>query len=727
MNEPTLRAKMERKPQLLRFLDQLFCDSHFPKLLELAFTEQNHVTLTAVSRILLILCENLPINTLLIHRGGHSGSDRNQLLSALIEFTLHSDKGIKLNGAASLSCFLCHSHSDSNIPQRILSSAQNGIDTAANNRGLMAFYEMINDKAIARYSNKENLNAANRETAKPIGATVISALCTLSNDAAFTKQFVNTGNGLAIITHEVLHGIAVPEHALIANEAAQILRNVAREHENIKFFLQEQGCKCLLSLISSKTVQLKFLAAGALADIVYHATSNEDRENKHDLFTLTTEHLAPYMTTITDCLLKLLVADASMDGHPADTHSVVIPTAKFMKSRSPTLGEKGAFSARKLVRICLALLHRLCKDSDNAKKLIVAAGAIRSLCAKWFESVKRRHPESDLILSLLKCLATFHSTQIAFIEQNGGNVLHSLVHRPNTDGHGAAKSVSSNHHHAATIIASLVQNVETHQLVASHKIYSLLLTIRHSPDNEARKIGMETLLCFLENKDIHRFVRDDTDLAQTLAAISKFGASKQIKQRSANIIKAMLGNKAYLDMTRNVNNHNHKDQQSRGNRPKFAKAKTLKSAIRSPPTIKPKKSPSNNKKMPSSSSVTTKELKVMTQDVTAETKEVLAVPLMESEQKEKGQPDVVHPVESAVEEMVQKMEEMKVDPVHNEAIIESTEQQEMNEDTNAGHKVEDEDEAEPEMTPTLAKTQSSEKAVDFWHDEEEAEAAEAAT
>merc|ERR1719300_2216840 len=89
----SLRAKMERKPQLLRFLDQLFCDSHFPKLLELAFSEQNLVTLNAVSRILLVLCENLPINTLLIHR---DGNHRNQLLSALIEFTLHSDEGIKL-------------------------------------------------------------------------------------------------------------------------------------------------------------------------------------------------------------------------------------------------------------------------------------------------------------------------------------------------------------------------------------------------------------------------------------------------------------------------------------------------------------------------------------------------------------------------------------------------------------------------------------------------------
>ena len=87
-----------------------------------------------------------------------------------------------------------------------------------------------------------------------------------------------------------------------------------------------------------------------------------------------------------------------------------------------------SLNTRKLVRICLALLHRLCKDSDCSKKLIVEAGAMKPLCAKWFESVRRRFAESDLILSLLKSLTLFHDTQLAFIEQDGDKVLHALVH-----------------------------------------------------------------------------------------------------------------------------------------------------------------------------------------------------------------------------------------------------------------------------------------------------------
>ena len=46
-----------------------------------------------------------------------------------------------------------------------------------------------------------------------------------------------------------------------------------------------------------------------------------------------------------------------------------------------------------------------------------------------------------------------------------------------------------------------------------------------------------------------------------------------------------------------------------------------------------------------------------------------------SEQKEKGQPDEPHAAKSAVEEMMQKMEEMKVEPVHKEANIDSPEDQ----------------------------------------------------
>jgi len=131
---------------------------------------------------------------------------------------------------------------------------------------------------------------------------------------------VKTGNGLGIIINEILNGIATPKNVIIATEAAQLLRNVCREQQNIKSFLNENGCQCLLSFISSKSTQLKFLAAGALADIVYHATSNTEYDaitndprkqltDSNNLFALTTEHLSPYMTTITDCLLQLLVSE----------------------------------------------------------------------------------------------------------------------------------------------------------------------------------------------------------------------------------------------------------------------------------------------------------------------------------------------------------------------------------------------------------------------------------
>jgi len=136
------------------------------------------------------------------------------------------------------------------------------------------------------------------------------------------------------------------------------------------------------------------------------------------------------------------------------------------------------------------------------------------------------------------------------------------------------KVVSNNHNNAAIIISSLCKNIKTHKLIASHKIYSLLLTLRHSKDTEARRLSMETLLTLLENKDIHPFVRDDVDLAQTLAAITKFGASKHIKQRSTKIIKTMLGNKAYFDMM----GIKQKDKNKKHN---FARARTMKSPVKS--------------------------------------------------------------------------------------------------------------------------------------------------
>eukprot|EP01084_Bolivina_argentea_P121219 214832_1 len=103
--------------RLLRFLDELFCNSHFPSLVDLSFQTNatNKFTLIAISSLLM----------------DRNGSQRNELLSALVEFTLNPNKEIKLNGAASISCFLS-SHSNNNpntnIPQKILHSAQNGID-----------------------------------------------------------------------------------------------------------------------------------------------------------------------------------------------------------------------------------------------------------------------------------------------------------------------------------------------------------------------------------------------------------------------------------------------------------------------------------------------------------------------------------------------------------------------------------------------------------------------
>jgi len=252
--------------------------------------------------------------------------------------------------------------------------------------------------------------------------------------------------------------------------------------------------------------------------------------------------------------------------------NIDIPTVKSSNKD----GDKPSFNPRKLVRICLALLHRLCKDSDNCKKLIVESGAIKPLCAQWFESIKKRYPEGDLVLSLLKCLATFHQTQTQFIQQHGDSVLKYLVNNHGNDSHGngnslnnnTTKSISTNHNNAAIIISSLCKNKATHELIATHKIYSLLLTLRHSPDNEARKLAMDTLLTFLENKQIHHYVRDDVDLSQTLAAISKFGASKQIKQRSGKIIKIMLGHQAYLEMTQGNTSNLNKVKS-----PKFARSK----------------------------------------------------------------------------------------------------------------------------------------------------------
>ena len=119
-------------------------------------------------------------------------------------------------------------------------------------------------------------------------------------------------------------------------------------------------------------------------------------------------------------------ADEADHFHRATHKHISIPTVSLEQNSG--MGGNSSLNTRKLVRICLALLHRLCKDSDCSKKLIVEAGAMKPLCAKWFESVRRRFAESDLILSLLKCLTLFHDTQLAFIEQDGDEVLHALVH-----------------------------------------------------------------------------------------------------------------------------------------------------------------------------------------------------------------------------------------------------------------------------------------------------------
>merc|ERR1712173_222325 len=113
------------------------------------------------------------------------------------------------------------------------------------------------------------------------------------------------------------------------------------------------------------------------------------------------------------------------------------------------------------------------------------------------------------------------------------------------------------------------------------------------------RLSMETLLALLENKAIHPLVRDDVDLSQTLAAITKFGASKHIKQRSTKIIKTMLGNKAYLDMM----GIKAKDKNKKHN---FARARTLKSPVKAQQD-KMKKSPQKESRLKTSKSMSVKD------------------------------------------------------------------------------------------------------------------------
>eukprot|EP00488_Nonionellina_sp_1-RS-2012_P001735 TRINITY_DN295_c0_g1_i1.p1 TRINITY_DN295_c0_g1~~TRINITY_DN295_c0_g1_i1.p1 ORF type:complete len:181 (+),score=24.98 TRINITY_DN295_c0_g1_i1:631-1173(+) len=139
-----------------------------------------------------------------------------------------------------------------------------------------------------------------------------------------------------------------------ALRCAQILRNICREHDNIKTLLKENGCQCLLRLIMSTSIELKLLAAGTLADIIYHATQTQTHNDA--LFVCTTQHLSPYMTTITDCLLQLLQTDTSK----ADTNICInIPTAHINNNHNNNYNNHN--NNRKLVRLCLNLLHRLCK------------------------------------------------------------------------------------------------------------------------------------------------------------------------------------------------------------------------------------------------------------------------------------------------------------------------------------------------------------------------------
>eukprot|EP01084_Bolivina_argentea_P177032 306224_1 len=299
------------------------------------------------------------------------------------------------------------------------------------------------------------------------------------------------------------------------------------------------------------------------------------------------------MTTITDCLLVLLRSDCAMDSNNNNNNNnnkykmsddiekrINIPTVKTSnnKNNNNKNNKNNDFNGRKLVRICLGLLYRLCRDSDNCKKLIVESGAIKPLCNKYKEFIKYKYGETELILNILKYLSTFKDTQIQFIEQNGDNILNILVNQ----------HINNNDLYASQIISSLSKNIKTHKLIAIKKIYSLLLTLRHSQNAEARKLSMDTLLTFLENKNIYQYVKNDVDLAQTLAAVSKFGASKLIKSRSTKIIKNMLGKKAYLDITQSNNNN-------RNNTQKFAKPKVLKSAImKSPKAQKDNISSSSN-------------------------------------------------------------------------------------------------------------------------------------
>lgn len=146
------------------------------------------------------------------------------------------------------------------------------------------------------------------------------------------------------------------------------------------------------------------------------------------MFSFTSEDLSPYMQVITKCLLNLLITQNKMN-----------------LKQSPN---KHSASDRKLVRITLALLHKLCNDSDNCKKLIMQSQTIEPLVNKWIECREKHYPEADLILSLLKTLGLFIEAQQVFLEEGGARLLNELV----------LTNDAVLHNNAATILYSIGNN-----------------------------------------------------------------------------------------------------------------------------------------------------------------------------------------------------------------------------------------------------------------------------
>merc|ERR1711862_647579 len=98
------------------------------------------------------------------------------------------------------------------------------------------------------------------------------------------------------------------------------------------------------------------------------------------------------------------------------------------------------------------------------------------------------------------------------------------------------------HNHATAVFASLAENPKSHVLVVKSGLLPLLLVLRNSKDLESRRVSLEALLEFLGNPQTHPLVRDEYDLVQTLAALSKFGVNKHIKERSADIVITLMTN-----------------------------------------------------------------------------------------------------------------------------------------------------------------------------------------